>query len=87
MRKVIETLLSSTLNRADLTENFSLHKPSTPVIGLIGLISFTLMQVLLLCFGKYLWNNTLVKLVPSVQAASSIWQILGLSILIKLIVN
>ena len=85
MRQVIENLLAARFNQ---TENFSGQKPViSPMVGLLGLLSFAIVQVLILCFGKYLWNNTLVKLIPAVKSASSIWEILGLSILLKLLIN
>lgn len=38
-----------------------------------------------LLLGKYLWNTVLVQLVPSVTAATSVWQILGLMVLVGIL--
>jgi len=51
------------------------------------LISFIIIEILVLCFGKWLWNNIVIRLVSGVRPANSIWQILGLSVLIKLLTN
>jgi hypothetical protein len=52
----------------------------------VTLISLVIVVGLLLLFGQFLWNNALVPLVPGVKPAKSIFQILGLSILISLLV-
>ena len=50
-----------------------------------ALITLLIMWLIILLVGKYLWNNALVPLAPqSVKPAQSIWQILGLCILIQL---
>jgi hypothetical protein len=42
------------------------------------------MMLLILVVGKFLWNNVLVALVPAIKPAKSVWQILGLAVLISL---
>jgi hypothetical protein len=54
--------------------------------ALVTLITLVVVVGLLLLFGQFLWNNALVPLVPGVRPAKSIFQILGLSILISLLV-
>lgn len=53
---------------------------------IVTVISLVVVLGLLLLFGQFLWNNALVPLVPGVKPAKSIFQILGLSILISLLV-
>jgi hypothetical protein len=48
-------------------------------------VGFILWFFLILFFGEYLWNNVLVKLIPGVKPVTSVWQILGLSILIGIL--
>ena len=48
-------------------------------------VGFILWFFLILFFGEYLWNNVLVKLIPAVQPAKDIWQILGFVVLMSLI--
>lgn len=43
-------------------------------------------QILLLFFGKYLWNNYLVKYVTIVSPVKSIVDVLAISILLSLLI-
>ena len=73
--------IQSTMNRKQgLDETTELMAFSTAAI-----IAAIIYVVLILLFGKLLWNQVLVKLVSSVNRASSIWQILGLMLLTSLI--
>lgn len=49
------------------------------------LISFVVVYGLVLLFGKFLWNNYLVRLLPVVTKADSILDILAVSILVRLL--
>ena len=53
-------------------------------VALVSLITVFILLVVILFAGKYLWNNVLVTLVPAVKPAKSVWQILGLAVLIML---
>ena len=50
-------------------------------------ISFFIIELLVLLIGKYLWNNIVVDIISIARPIKNIWQILGLSILIKLLTN
>lgn len=52
----------------------------------VTIVTMIVVLGLILLFGQFLWNNALVPLVPGVKPAKSIFQILGLSILISLLV-
>jgi len=74
------------------TETFESNGNATPDrpkdSGKVALVSFlTLLVVLLLLLivGKALWNSVAVALFPFIKPAKSIWQILGLAILIGLL--
>jgi len=54
---------------------------------LLALCFIIFIQILLLFFGKYLWNNYLTKYVKSVNRIESVWHLLAISILVKLMVN
>lgn len=54
-------------------------------LAVVTLITFFLLLALILFAGKYLWNTVLVALVPGVKPAKSVFQILGLAILIMLL--
>jgi polyferredoxin len=58
---------------------------SPGAVALGSLIASLLVFVLLLLFGQYLWNNALCPLVSVVKPAKSIFQILGVAILIALL--
>ena len=49
------------------------------------LISFVIWLLVVLFVGRWLWNSVLVKLVSGVKPITSIWQILGLAVLINLL--
>ena len=53
----------------------------------ILILSFIIVELLVIIIGKYIWNNVVVYLIDIAKPAKSIWQILGLSILIKLMTN
>ena len=50
-----------------------------------SLIILLIVWVLLLFFGKYLWNDVLVQLIPAIKPVKSIWQILAIHILLNLL--
>jgi len=53
--------------------------------ALVSLITVLIILGLLLLFGQYLWNNVLHVLVPGVKEAKSVFQILGIALLIMLL--
>ena len=56
---------------------------SKEILGLfIGMIVWL---IFVLFLGRWLWNNILIKLIPGIKPITSIWQILGLAILISLL--
>jgi len=57
----------------------------TAKAAIVSFLTLLVVFILILLVGKYLWNIVLVELFPFVKPAKSIWQILGLSILISLI--
>jgi hypothetical protein len=48
-------------------------------------IGMVIWLVFVLFLGRWLWNNILIKLIPGIKPITSIWQILGLSVLISLL--
>ena len=53
-------------------------------MALVTFLTVLILFFALLFVGKYLWNNVLHELVPAVKPAKSVWQILGLALLISL---
>jgi hypothetical protein len=56
----------------------------TSRVAVVSLLTLVVMFALILLLGKWLWNTVLVALVPAVKPAKSVWQILGLAVLIGL---
>ena len=48
-------------------------------------LSLLVVFVLLMVFGKYLWNNVLTEVVPSVKPVESVWKLIGLWFLFNLL--
>jgi len=70
------------------TESFDkdvVPEKSSAKLALVSFLTLIVVLLLLLLVGKYLWNTVLVSLMPFIKPAKSIWQILGLSILLGLL--
>ncbi len=95
MRKVLNEFLQGIYSNNRLLEAFnSLQGGAVPnnssILNnnpILVFFSFVIIELIVLCFGKWLWNNVVVDLFTAVKPASNIWQILGFSILVKLITN
>lgn len=89
MRDWIAKVLEATSG----TEHFEQQEPSQLKENLFQkhAIAFffaaVIVEILVLVFGKFLWNHVLTRLVTIAKPAESIWQILGVSILLKLLYN
>ena len=51
---------------------------------LVMIVALVLWVILFLLVSKWLWNNVLTKLVTVVKPADSVWQLLGLAVLLSL---
>lgn len=54
-------------------------------MAIVTFLTILILFFALLFVGKYLWNNVLHELVPAVKPAKSVWQVLGLALLISLL--
>lgn len=77
LEKALQTVISR-------TETFQSGGDGMGNAFLVALLTLIVMMVLILLAGKWLWNTVLVALVPAVRPAKSIWQMLGLAVLIGL---
>jgi hypothetical protein len=85
MRAIFESFIETALNSNK--EKFT-NNNGTSIIKLVAVIgSFIMAELLLLFIGQFIWNNTLIKLIPSVQPLTSVWDLLLLSILFRLFSN
>jgi len=91
---MLGSVLASSVNAAfeetpyARTETFESHTGVGISPARSALVSFLVMLILftiILFVGKYLWNAVLVELIPAVKPAKSVFQILGLSILLALL--
>ena len=96
MRKIIEDLLHCSWNNKNVFERFqnggfNIQNSQFPEItnknAFAVILSFIIVELLVLVLGKYIWNNVVVDMVTFARPIRNIWQLLGLSILIKLITN
>ena len=87
---MIGGFVNNAMNAALDTVGFeSFDSPTGYAVGparsvLASILTIVVMIALILLAGKYLWNTVLVALVPAVKPAKSVWQILGLAILVSL---
>ena len=85
MIRVIERLINMTQSK---TENFStLDNEIVKKHKISFIIAAILVQLLLLLFVKFLWNNYLVNTITIVNPVKSVWHIWAISILLRLIVQ
>ena len=95
MRQFVNEFLHSCYNNKLLETFHAIHAggtiPDTKDLleknPFLVLFSFIIIEIFVLCFGKWLWNNVVIQLVSGVKPATTIWQILGFSIIIKLLTN
>lgn len=71
------------------TESFDNKAPESKKhstkMALISFLTMLVVFLLLLVLGKHLWNTVLVSMFTFVKPTKSMWQILGLAILLNLI--
>ena len=52
----------------------------------VSVVSLLVILVLVIVLGRWLWNNVLVKVFPGVKPVS-VWQLLGLYVLVRLLLR
>tara|TARA_B100001093_G_scaffold292130_1_gene278853 strand:- start:1890 stop:2138 length:249 start_codon:yes stop_codon:yes gene_type:complete len=82
MFQVLEKFYSAILPE---DEHFNMNNKMAKIIPAI--LAMITVQILLLFFGKYLWNNFLVKKVTGIKPLESVLELVAISILLKLLVN
>jgi hypothetical protein len=77
--------LNAIMSRTETFQGYGQADQSmTGRVAMVSLLTLLVMFALILFLGKWLWNTVLVALVPTVKPAKSVWQILGLAVLIGL---
>ena len=85
----ISSAVNAVVDQTGFASTESFESPTGFTIGpgraaLVSFITLVIMMLIVLAVGKWLWNTVLVALVPAVKPAKSVWQILGLAVLISL---
>jgi len=88
-------VISSAINNA-VTPYFTTETFESPEKGdvvtkshsakgaLVAFLTLIVVLLILLFIGKFLWNDVLVVVMPFIKPVKSVWQILGLALLISL---
>ena len=53
----------------------------------VAILLSTIILLILLYLGEYLWNNVLVKVCTIVKPVNSMWQILGIYVLLQILLG
>ena len=89
MINIIETFvfnLLTTNNKEQFTgDPMTELKKMTTYQLFAQLIALIIINALVLVFGKFLWNNYLVKVISGVNKIESVWHLLAISILLKML--
>ena len=86
MRNLISTWLVGKFNNENFTDKSEEENIKNDYNLVIGLFFIIISQILLLFFGKFLWNKYFVKAFKNVNSINTVWELLALSILFKLII-
>jgi len=81
MLKTVENFINACVNNR---EGFGSERMRSSVIALV---SFVIVELLVLLLGQWLWNSALVDLVTIVRPVTSMWRLLGVSVLFRLMFN
>ena len=76
--------LNAIISRTETFQGYGSTESTTTRMAMVSFMTLIVMFGLILFLGKWLWNTVLVSLVPAVKPAKSVWQILGLAVLIGL---
>ena len=82
VERLVSMLTPSVEYFSDVQET---NKVSEKRMNFTFLLSFVIVNVLLLLLGRFLWNNYLVSAVTVVKPLKDIWQLLAISVLFKLL--
>lgn len=91
MKNLVQALVSMSQSPQehfnDLENVSNMPKKILQASDIAALVVALLWIVLILAIGKWLWNELGVKYIKILAPVSSVWDILGLSILAKLLIG
>lgn len=82
---VLKETFSAVVNTVAADASSKLDTRSSYVELTAALLAFVFSIVLIAFIGKWLWNGVVLDLISIAKPARSVWQIIGLAILVKLI--
>ena len=85
IKETLETSVKEALKSQNTNEGMNGVSSWNGSEALASFIVLVIIIIFILIIGKFLWNVVLCKLLTIAKPADSIWQILGLSILLNLI--
>ena len=82
---VLKETFSAVVNTVAADASSKLDTRSSYVELTAALLAFVFSIVLIAFVGKWLWNGVVLDLISIAKPARSVWQIIGLAILVKLV--
>lgn len=82
---VLRETFSAVVNTVAADASSKMDTRSSYVELTAAILAFVFSIVLIAFVGKWLWNGVVLDLISVAKPARSVWQIIGLAILIKLI--
>jgi hypothetical protein len=85
LKETLQTSINSVFSNSNTKEGMNGISYWNGSEALSAFIVMIIIIIFILIIGKFLWNVVLCKLLTIAKPADSIWQILGLAILLNLI--
>lgn len=85
LKETLQTAINSALTTNNTKEGMNGVSSWNGSEALAAFIVLIIIILFILIIGKFLWNVVLCRLLTIAKPADSIWQILGLAILLNLI--
>jgi hypothetical protein len=85
LKETLQTAINSALTNGNTKEGMNGVSAWNGSEALAAFIVLIIIILFILIIGKFLWNVVLCRLLTIAKPADSIWQILGLAILLNLI--
>ena len=85
LKETLQSAIKGALTNGNTTEGMNGVSSWNGSEALASFIVLIIIILFILIIGKFLWNVVLCRLLTIAKPADSIWQILGLAILLNLI--
>ena len=81
---MVDRLIKNLLNIVVGDEHFRNNEEK---LTFVSVISFIIVNLLLLTIGKLLWNSCLCKVITVCKPVTSIWSLLGTAIVLRMVLG